>query len=60
MAPGADAATYTQYKVVKPITAEIGPAAPVPAFGAEGGATQYLLQKPIGELVGQGFLEVVK
>jgi hypothetical protein len=60
MAPGADAATYTQYKVLRPIPAEIGPAAPVPAFGAEGGATQYFFQQSIGDLVEQGFLEVVK
>ena len=60
MAQGADAAQYTQYEVLRPLPAEIGPAAPVPAFGAEGGATQYLFQQSIGDLVEQGFLRVVK
>lgn len=56
MAQGADAAPYTQYEVLKPLPAEIGPASPVPAFGAEGGATQYMFQQSIRDLVEQGFL----
>lgn len=34
--------------------------APVGAFGAEGGATQYLFRRPIQALLDEGILEVVK
>ena len=57
MAQGSEAMPYTRYKVLKPLPAEIGPAAPVRAFAAEGGATQYLFNMTISELVEQGFLE---
>ena len=57
MAQGADAMPYTQYEVIKTLPAEIGPAAPVPAFGAEGGATQYLFNSSIDDLVKQGYLK---
>jgi RHS repeat-associated protein len=60
MAAGTEGLPYTQYRVVKPIGAEVGPAAPVPEFGASGGATQYLFRKPIGQMVSDGILEVVK
>jgi RHS repeat-associated protein len=54
--PGSEAMTYNQFEVLKPLPAEIGPASPVPAFGAQGGATQYLFDFPITELVHQGYL----
>jgi hypothetical protein len=45
--------------VLKPLEAEIGPAAGVPEFGAAGGATQYFFDVSIDELVRRGFLEVL-
>jgi len=56
---GSEALSYAQYRVTRPIAAEIGPAAAVPDFGASGGATQYLFDIPIEELVRGGFLEVL-
>ena len=40
--------------------AEFGLAAPVPDFGTSGGATQYLFDKPIEQLLKDGILEVVR
>jgi len=60
MAQGAEGLPYTQYRVVKPFDAQVGPAAPVPSFGASGGATQFLPGKTVKQLVDEGFLERVK
>ena len=51
MAQGTDAMPYTQYRVLKPFDAQVGPAAAVPAFGASGGAMQYLPGRTIKQLV---------
>ena len=59
MAQGSEAMPYTQYRVLKPLEARVGPAAPVPAFGASGGSTQYLPDRTIEQLVQDGFLERV-
>lgn len=59
MAPGVEKLPYTRYRVLKPFKAQVGPAAPVPEFGAVGGATQYLPPKSAGQLVAEGFLEVI-
>ena len=59
MAQGADAMPYTQYRVLKPLDAQVGPAAAVPSFGASGGATQYLPGRTIKQLLDDGFLERV-
>ncbi len=56
MAQGSEAMRYSQYEVLKPLPAQIGPAAPVPAFGAEGGAAQYLFDSSLSDLIGQGYL----
>lgn len=60
MAQGTEAMSYTKYKVVKPFDAQVGPAAPVPDFGATGGAPQYLTGKSVQWLLDNGYLEVVK
>lgn len=60
MAPGSDALPYTQYRVLKPFDAQIGPAAEVSAFNAVGGATQCLPGKSVQWLVDNNFLEVIK
>ena len=59
MAAGSESMSYARYQVMKPLSAEIGPAAPVPAFGAEGGATQYLFGHSIDELIKQGYLKLL-
>jgi hypothetical protein len=56
MAPGSEAMAYTRFEVLKALPAEIGPAEAVPGFGATGGATQYLFNSSIQDLVKQGFL----
>jgi RHS repeat-associated protein len=56
---GSEYLEYHRYEVLKPISAEIGPAASVPEFGAVGGATQYLFDKSIETLVQQGFLKEI-
>ena len=60
MAAGTEGMPYTQYRVLKPFEAQVGPAAAVPEFGATGGATQYLPGKSVQWLVDNGFLEAVK
>lgn len=50
---------YAQYKVKEPTYAEVGPAASVPEFGASGGATQYLFDNTLEQLVKDGVLEVL-
>jgi hypothetical protein len=60
MAPGADAMPYAQYRVLTPFQARVGPAAPVPDFGASGGATQYLSGKSVQQLIDAGHLVRVK
>jgi hypothetical protein len=50
---------YTQYRVLKPLEAQVGPAAPVSEFGASGGATQYLPGRTIDQLIKDGYLERV-
>jgi RHS repeat-associated protein len=52
--PGSDALGYHRYRAVKPIPdTEVGTVAPVPAFGAKGGAIQYHFGKPISKLLGE-------
>ena len=58
--PGTDQLRYTRYKVVKPIEAEIGPAAAVREFGASGGAKQYLPKNSVQWLVDNGYLQVLR
>jgi hypothetical protein len=60
MASGSEGMPYNQYRVAKPVPAKVGPAAPMSEFGASGGATQYMFEKPINQLVKEGFLEVIK
>jgi hypothetical protein len=60
MAAGSEKMPYAQYRVIEPVAARVGPAAPVPAFGAKGGATQYQFNKPIEQLIKEGKLEQVK
>lgn len=60
MAQGTDALEYHRYEVVKPVGAEVGPAAAVPEFGATGGATQYLFDQPMQELIKRGVLKELK
>ena len=60
MAAGSEGMVYTKYRVLKPLDAQVGPAAPVPEFGASGGATQYLPGRTIEQLVKDGFLEEIK
>ncbi|NJL18586.1 MAG: TNT domain-containing protein [Nitrospira sp.] len=60
MARGSEGMPYTQYRVLKPFEALVGPASPVPAFGATGGATQYLTNRTIQQLLREGYLEVIK
>ncbi len=59
MPPGSEVLEYHKYEVLKPLPATIGPAAPVPAFGAGGGATQYRLQRPVSDLIRAGYLREV-
>jgi hypothetical protein len=60
MASGSEGMPYTQYRVIKPFEAQVGPAAAVPQFGASGGATQYLPSRTIQQLIDDGYLKVVK
>jgi len=60
MPQGSETKPYTKYRVVKPVEAEVGPAAPVQDFGAIGGATQYMFDKSIEQLVKDGILEEVR
>jgi RHS repeat-associated protein len=60
MPPGSEALPRHRYVVVRPQKAQIGPAAGVPAFAAEGGAKQYLFDRPIDELLRQGILRETK
>ena len=57
---GSEDLPFTRYRVIEAIDADVGTAAPVPDFGAAGGAKQYLFDEPIEELVKRGVLEVVK
>ena len=59
MAQGADLAPYRKYEVIQPLPAEVGPAAPVPEFGATGGATQYKFDKSVNDLVTDGYLREI-
>lgn len=56
---GAEALPYVKLKVVKPIPVEYGPAAPVPEFGAKGGAIQYYFNKPIQYYIDNGYLSII-
>ena len=49
---------HTQYEVLKPFEVKEGPIAP--AFGHDGGGTQYLSPVPVSQLIGQGFIKEVK
>ncbi len=60
MAPGTENLPYTQYRVLKPFDAQVGPAAGVPDFGATGGATQFLPGKTVQWLLDNGFLEAIQ
>ncbi len=60
MAAGSEGLPYARYRVLKPFDAQVGPAAPVPGFGATGGATQYLPGNNIQSLIENGFLELIK
>lgn len=60
MAAGSEGLPYARYRVLKPFDAQVGPAAPVPGFGASGGATQYLPGNNIQWLIDNGFLELIK
>jgi len=60
MAAGSEALPYTQYRVLKPFDAQVGPAAGAPDFNAVGGATQYLPGKSVQWLVDNNFLQVIK
>lgn len=60
MPRGSEALEYHKYEVLKPIPARIGPASRVPEFGAEGGATQYRLQRPVSDLVRAGYLREIQ
>ncbi|MBI4597113.1 MAG: glycohydrolase toxin TNT-related protein [Candidatus Omnitrophica bacterium] len=54
--PGSEALEYHRYRVMHPLNVEMGPAAAVPEFAATGGAKQYLFDRPISELVDEGYL----
>jgi len=60
MPPGSEALLRHRYEVMKQVEVQMGPAAPVPAFGAEGGGIQYMFDRPISELISQGILKEVK
>jgi len=60
MAQGTEKLPYTRYRVVKPFDAQVGPAAPVPSFGASGGSPQILPTKTVKQLVDEEFLERIK
>lgn len=60
MAPGAENMAYSQYRVVQSFDARVGPAVPVPAFGARGGATQYLPGQSVQQLLDSGYLVRMK
>jgi hypothetical protein len=53
---GSEMLEYHRYVVARPLPADMGPAAKVPEFGANGGATQYLFDHPILELIRKGYL----
>jgi RHS repeat-associated protein len=59
MAPGSEDMTYTMLKVVKPVTVPAGPAAEMPALGAEGGGMQYFFEGGIQSWIDNGFLEII-
>jgi len=59
MALGSEGMPYTQYQVIKPFEAQVGPAAAVPKFGASGGATQYLPSRTIQQLIDDGYLKLL-
>ena len=49
---------YAVYEVVKPIPVQSGIAAPW--FGQTGGATQYMMNQSVGDLVQSGYLRQIK
>jgi len=55
---GSEGRPYTQLQVLKPLTVPSGPAAPVPAFGASGGATQFQFSGGIQQWIDSGHLGV--
>ena len=57
---GSEALPFRRYEVVKPIRADVGPAAAVPEFGATGGAKQYLFGSSTDDLVKGGYLKEVR
>jgi hypothetical protein len=57
---GSEGLPYSQYRVLKPIEMQVGPAAPVPVYGASGGAPQYLPRLSVKQLLEQGYLEKIK
>jgi len=56
---GSEGRPYTQLQVLKPLTVPSGPAAPVPAFGATGGGTQFQFSGGIQQWIDSGHLGVV-
>ncbi len=56
---GSEDLAYSQYRVVRAFEAEAGPAAPVPEFGARGGALQYYFDQSVEQLVDAGYLEPI-
>jgi len=49
---------YTRYEVLKPFEVKEGPIAP--AFGHDGGGTQYHSPVPVSQLIKQGYIKEVK
>lgn len=50
--------TYNKYKVLKPIEVQAGKSSPW--FGFEGGGVQYLLEKPIQQLLDDNIIQIIK
>ena len=60
MAPGSEHLPYTQYRVLKPFDAQVGPSVGVPAFGSSGGARQFLPGNTVQWLIDNSFIEVIR
>jgi filamentous hemagglutinin len=58
MAPGADNAQLTKYKILKPLPVESGEIAPW--FDQPGGGTQYKAKLSAKQLVEQGYIEAIE